>query len=221
MPQSLGRVAPIALTGARVYPNPSDAPLLDATIVVGDGEIASVGNDDAAIPLHAPVLDCRGCTIIPGLWNAHVHFHERKWADAGAIPAAEVDDQLQELTRYGFTTVFDLSSRWENTRCLRERINSGDASGPRIFSTGEGLIPTGGTPPPDVFRTLGLMETTLLEVDGVESARAACENAARSRRRCDQTFSVVAVRGPDGARDDSRGGRSGASRAAARFRPSE
>ncbi len=170
----MGRVEPIALTGARIYQNPSDAPLLNATIVVVDGTIESAG-ENVTIPLRATVLDCNGCTITAGLWNAHVHFHERKWADAAAIPAGELDRQLRELTRYGFTTVFDLSSRWENTRCLRERIDSAEVSGPRILSTGEGLISTGGTPPPEVFRTLGLMETTLLEVDDVESARLACE----------------------------------------------
>ena len=34
--------------------------------------------------------------------------------------------------RYGFTSVFDLSSPWENTRRIRARIVSGKVAGPRI-----------------------------------------------------------------------------------------
>jgi hypothetical protein len=45
------------------------------------------------------------------------------------------------LTRYGFTGAFDIGSMWENTRRLRARIESGEVCGPRIRSTGPGLIP--------------------------------------------------------------------------------
>src|SRR5215831_3999862 len=49
--------------------------------------------------------------------------------------------QLEDMsTRYGFTSVFDLSSLWENTRIVRDRVESGEVPGPRIRSTGEGLI---------------------------------------------------------------------------------
>jgi hypothetical protein len=59
------------------------------------------------------VLDCSGLTITAGFWNSHVHFFERKWANAATIPAPELTRQLQEmLTRYGFTSVFDLGSMW-------------------------------------------------------------------------------------------------------------
>jgi hypothetical protein len=64
---------------------------------------------------------------------------ERKWTKAAGIPAPELGRQLEDmLTRYGFTSVFDLSSLWENTRVIPDRIESGEVPGPRIRSTGGG-----------------------------------------------------------------------------------
>jgi imidazolonepropionase-like amidohydrolase len=89
------------------------------------------------------------------------------------VPARELGRQLQDLTGYGFTSVFDLSSPWENTRRLRDRIESGEVAGPRIYSTGEGLIPAGGRPSGDVFRVLGLMDAALPEITSPEQSREA------------------------------------------------
>lgn len=76
--------------------------------------------------------------ITAGFWNSHVHFIERKWANVSAIPADELTEQLRSmLTRYGFTSVLDTGSMWENTRRLRDRVESGELPGPRIRSTGE------------------------------------------------------------------------------------
>lgn len=99
---------------------------------------------------------------------------ERKWADAATIPAPELAVQLEAmLTRYGFTSVFDTGSPWENTRRIRERIESGEIPGPRIRSTGEGLVGKGWLPPEVVLRTLGVMLFPLPEVADAAEARAA------------------------------------------------
>jgi imidazolonepropionase-like amidohydrolase len=164
------RAPDLALTGATVYATPGEKPLRDMAVLVRDGKIAGIcAGADAFTDVR--VLDCRGCSITAGFWNAHVHFHERKWADAAQIPAPEMQRQLEELTRFGFTSVFDLSSKLSNTRALRDRIESGEVRGPRILTTGEGLIPAGGSPSPEIFRALGLMDTALCEVSSVDAAR--------------------------------------------------
>ncbi|MGA9944325.1 MAG: amidohydrolase family protein [Candidatus Cybelea sp.] len=164
----------LALVGATLYASPEAHPRHDATILIRDGKIAEIGSRTSTqVSDDAAVLDCSGCAITAGFWNSHVHFHERKWANADSIPAAELVRQLAELTRYGFTNLFDLSSSWENTRRLRDRIESGEIGGPFIRSTGEGLIPTGGTPSAEVFRVLGLMDTSLWEVSDAAQAREA------------------------------------------------
>lgn len=53
----------IALTGATVLPGEGD-PIEDATVVIRDGEIVSVGT--GAAPSGARVIDCAGTTITPG-----------------------------------------------------------------------------------------------------------------------------------------------------------
>ncbi len=41
------------------------------------------------------------------------------------------------LTRWGFTTVFDIASILQNTNLIRRRIESGEVKGPRILTVGE------------------------------------------------------------------------------------
>jgi len=64
-PTAYAQEAPetIALTGATVLPGDGD-PIEDATIVIRDGEIVSVG--PGAAPSGARVIDCAGTTITPG-----------------------------------------------------------------------------------------------------------------------------------------------------------
>ena len=162
-----------ALVGGTVYTAPAAEPL-DGAVLIRRGEIAAIGAQ-LDIPNDARIVDCRGCAITAGFWNSHVHFHERKWADVATTSASELEAQLQEITRYGFTSVFDLSSQWENTRRLRDRIESGEVRGPRIYSTGEGLLPLRGTPSAEVFRVLGLMQTKLFEVGTSLEARSAAK----------------------------------------------
>jgi imidazolonepropionase-like amidohydrolase len=77
------------------------------------------------------------------------------------------------LTRYGFTSVFDLSSAWENTRRLRDRIESGEVPGPRIRSTGQGLVPQGALPSDQVLNMMGLMKTPIPEMRDAAGVAAA------------------------------------------------
>lgn len=165
----------LALVRGTVYVSPTEEPIRDAVVIVRGDEIAAVGSRASVeIPPTASVLDCAGRTITAGFWNSHVHFFERKWANAATIPTPEMERQLQDmLTRFGFTSVFDLSSGWENTRRLRDRIESGEGSGPRILSTGEGLIPPGALPPDTVIGVMGLMKVPMPEVADAPQAGAA------------------------------------------------
>src|SRR5918911_1491623 len=113
---------PVALVGATIHPSPTDEPIEDGIVVIDDGKIAAVGSRTRVeLPRTGQLLNCSGFTITAGFWNSHVHFFERKWANAATIPAPELSRQLEDmLTRYGFTSVFDTGSMWENTRRLRD-----------------------------------------------------------------------------------------------------
>jgi imidazolonepropionase-like amidohydrolase len=165
-----------ALVGATIYTTPTEEPIRDGVVLIQGEKIVSVGSRaQMQFPETAHVLDCFGLTITAGLWNSHVHFFERKWADVANIPALELGRQLQDmLTKYGFTSVFDTGSVLENTRRLRDRIDSGEVPGPKIRSTGEGLVPPGALPSDQVLAMMGVMKLPAPEIaDAAQAAAAA------------------------------------------------
>jgi imidazolonepropionase-like amidohydrolase len=167
----------LALVGGTVLTSPAERAIKNGVVVVRGSRIVAVGSKVAvAVPAGAEILDCSGLTIAAGFWNSHVHFMERKWADAAKIPAAELADALQGmLTRYGFTSVFDLGSSWDNTRRLRDRVQSGEIPGPRIRSTGEFLVPKGGSARDFVFDIRGAMHISTPELTEPAEAAAAAK----------------------------------------------
>lgn len=172
----------LALVGATVYISPTDPPVQNAVILIESGKIAAVETRSRLpTPPSAEVLDCSGLTITAGLWNSHVHFFERKWSDVASIPAAEVTRQLQDmLTRFGFTSVFDTGSMWSNTRRLRDRVESGEVLGPKIRSTGEGLVPPGALPSDQILSMMGSMKFPAPEIADEDHAASAARNLLES-----------------------------------------
>jgi imidazolonepropionase-like amidohydrolase len=140
--------APLVLIGGSILPFPDATPIPDGVIVIESGKITAFGRSGAVIPpSNAATLDCRGDTIVAGFWNCHVHFTERKWADAAHRPAEQLARDLQQmLTSQGFTAVVDEGSILPNTLSLRQRIEAGEAPGPRIFTAGIPLFPKDGIP---------------------------------------------------------------------------
>jgi imidazolonepropionase-like amidohydrolase len=166
-----------ALVGATIYVSPTETPIGDGVALIQGEKIVSVGaRAQMQFPETAHVLDCFGLTITAGLWNSHVHFFERKWADVAAIPAPELTRQLENMvTKYGFTSVFDTGSVWENTRRLRDRVDSGEVPGPKIRSTGEGLVPPGALPTDQVLSMMGVMKLPAPEIANAAQAAAAAK----------------------------------------------
>jgi imidazolonepropionase-like amidohydrolase len=137
----------LALVGGKVYASPDAAPLPDAVIVASNGVIAAIGNrSDVQIPSDARVIDCTGKTVVAGFWNSHVHFTQAAWNNAGSAPAAPMAEHMQAmLTRWGFTTVWDLGSDARNIMPLRRRVDSGEVPGPAIHLAGS-IFPRDGHP---------------------------------------------------------------------------
>ncbi|HEY7442509.1 MAG TPA: amidohydrolase family protein [Vicinamibacterales bacterium] len=173
--QRAGRARQLALVGGTVYANPEEGPIRGGVVLVRDGTIAAVNRRASAkLPAAVQTIDCSGLTIMAGFWNSHAHFFERKWVDAGALPAMELERQIAEmLTRYGFTSVFDIGSDGSNTRRLRARIESGEVAGPRIRSTGEVLVAAGAVPPDAVIGALGYMTVRNFDVSSAAQATSA------------------------------------------------
>lgn len=180
--------APLALVGGTIYTSPLVPPIRDGAVLVEGDTIVSVGRRSSVrIPRGATVIDTTGSTITAGFWNSHVHFLERMWADAATVPAADLTRQFQMmLTRYGFTSVFDIWSSWDHTRQLRDRVESGEVAGPRIRATGPAMFPkaAGASPqmelsPPGVWASLGFMPQETIRLSRVSETAEAVANVKR------------------------------------------
>ena len=138
----------LALVGGTIYPSPHDEPIADGLVIVRAGTIESVGlRSEIEVPVGALEVDLHGLHLFSGFQNSHVHFTEPIWRAAPSRVAALLSARLRDmLLRYGFTTVVDTSSSPVTTLALRDRIESGEVSGPRILTAGTALYPENGVP---------------------------------------------------------------------------
>jgi len=140
--------ADVALTHARIYAAPDAAPIADGTILIHDGRIAALGAGGVVrVPRDAVRIDSHGGTVTAGFWNSHVHLMTPPVLNADKHSDADLTQELtQMLTRWGFTTVFDIASQLKNTNVIRQRIAAGQVIGPMILTVGDPFFPKGGTP---------------------------------------------------------------------------
>ena len=163
----------LALVGAKIYLSPSKPPIESGTILVHSGHILSVGPiAKIKVPRGTTVIDCRGLVVTAGFWNSHVHIFLPGLIHAENLSSEQITSQLQlMLTRWGFTTVFDIASVLENTNLIRHRIESGEVKGPQILTTGEPFWMKGGTP----IYVQGFLEANHISIPEVESMAQAKE----------------------------------------------
>ena len=135
----LSRASDVALVGGKIYPSPTDQPIDNGSIIVRDGRILAVGpSATIKIPRDAKVIDCKGLVITAGFWNSHVHIMTPGLLHAEKLSSEQIASQLEEmLTRWGFTSAFDIASPFTNTNLIRHRIEDGEVKGPRILTVGD------------------------------------------------------------------------------------
>ena len=138
----------LAIVGARMYASPEAAPVEDSIVVMRDGRIVQVGTrSNTLVPPGARVIDAHGAVLTAGFWNSHIHLMTAEQLKAATGKAETLQASLDSmLTRWGFTTVFDLASSTDNALALRRRVNSGEIAGPMILTAGDPFFPKDGTP---------------------------------------------------------------------------
>ncbi|WP_235364619.1 amidohydrolase family protein [Sphingomonas sp. ERG5] len=93
------------------------------TVIVDGSRIVAVGqNGETAAPPGATVIDGTGKTLLPGLWDMHVHL-------------ATNSDGLLHLAA-GVTSVRDLANTMEDTLLRKRRFETGELPGPRMVLAG-------------------------------------------------------------------------------------
>ena len=138
----------LAIVGARVYPAPGTAAIADATVLVRDGVITNVGPSSAvhASP-SAKVIDGHDLTVVAGMWNSHIHLTSPTLSQPSETNARALSAELEAmLTRWGFTSAFDMASLPGQVIALRKRINAGEIAGPNILTVDAPIFPINGTP---------------------------------------------------------------------------
>lgn len=136
-----------AIYATKIYASPNAPPISDGVVLLRGRKIAAVGpRGRVALPEGVQTSDCHG-VVTAGFQNSHVHFMYPRFQNAASMSAAQLETRLEEmLTRFGYTSVFDLTSDQSNTFAIRKRIASGEVRGPRIRTAGLPIFPSGGIP---------------------------------------------------------------------------
>jgi imidazolonepropionase-like amidohydrolase len=125
----------------------------DAVTIVIDGkDIKAVEKGYRAPAAGDTVIDLKDATVLPGLWDMHVHLTSEynKNAQLEGFTLNEADVALngvafaERTLNAGFTTVRDLGASFNASIALRNAINKGTVRGPRIFAAGKAIATTGG-----------------------------------------------------------------------------
>jgi len=121
------------------------------TIIVESDKIVEVRKGYATAPAGAKVIDLRNRTVMPGLMDMHVHI-ESESSRSSYMERTSLNeaDRAFKAAQYanrtlmaGFTTVRDLGGTGVNVS-LRNAINQGIATGPRIITCEKSIATTGG-----------------------------------------------------------------------------
>jgi imidazolonepropionase-like amidohydrolase/Tol biopolymer transport system component len=122
----------IAFTGARIITMEGNEVIEDGTIVINKNKIEAIGKTgEVTVPADAKVIDAKGKTIMPGLFDAHAHIGNFR---AGLSPQKQW--QYYVNVAFGVTSAHDPSSNSEMIFSQSEMVKAGHMVGPRIFSTG-------------------------------------------------------------------------------------
>lgn len=111
---------PVAFQNVRLYDADAKAFRADQTLVVSGAKIAAMGPAASTkIPAGAQLIDGRGKTLVPGLWDVHMHVGD----DFTGI---------QELSM-GVTSVRDPGNNDALTIDRRERAGRGELLAPNVY----------------------------------------------------------------------------------------
>jgi len=123
------RTGSFAIVGATLVDATGAAPVPDSAVVVRDGRIAAAGpRARVTVPRGVAVIDAKGQTLLPGLWEMHTHFSGVEFGPA--------------LLGAGITTARDCGGEFDYLVAQRDAVEKRDGLGPRMLLAG--LVDAGG-----------------------------------------------------------------------------
>ncbi len=132
------------ITNANVFNGTDDKLIESVSVLIEDNLITKIGDIDPSTVDE--VIDAKGGTVMPGLIDAHVHITlSAGFGEMDAMPREELAIRSakisQEMLMRGFTTCRDVGG---NTLGLKNAIDSGYATGPRILPSQAAISQTCG-----------------------------------------------------------------------------
>lgn len=129
----------------------SNKVLENQSIIVEGEKIISVVSGFQPISSNDRLVDLKDATVMPGLMDMHVHIESQtsptRYVDGFRDNEADVAYKALPYAKItlmaGFTTIRDMGGTGVNI-ALRNAINNGLVVGPRIYTAGKSIAPTGG-----------------------------------------------------------------------------
>jgi len=143
--QPAGRSAVKALVGGTLIDGYGGRPIRNSVIVVEGERITAVGQvGTLAVPPGADVVSTEGMSVLPGLWDMHVHLMINGHADythwdktyPSQFEPVIMPASARQLLLAGVTSARDLGAPLEASINVRNRISSGKIPGPTMYMSG-------------------------------------------------------------------------------------
>ncbi len=141
----LAQAQRMAMVGGTLVDGTLSDPIRDSVILIEGQRIVAVGTvKTLPVPADATVISTEGMTVMPGLWDMHVHLMINGHADYDhwdkTYPSQFRDvimpASAKQLLLAGVTGARDLGGPLEDSIAVRDAINSGRIPGPTLFVSG-------------------------------------------------------------------------------------
>ncbi len=134
-----------ALVGGALIDGFGGKPLQNSIVIIENERIKSIGQVGfMEIPKNAEVISTEGMSVVPGLWDMHVHLmingHSdyTHWDKTYLKIAKDVimPSSAHQLLLAGITSARDLGAPLDASMVVRDRINKGEIPGPTMYMSG-------------------------------------------------------------------------------------
>ncbi|MBN7814939.1 amidohydrolase family protein [Algoriphagus pacificus] len=134
-----------ALVGGTLIDGFGGVPIRNSVILIENDKIVAVGQQGSLeVPAGAEVISTEGMSVMPGLWDMHVHLMINGHSDYTHWDSTYIDildpvimpASAHQLLMAGVTSARDLGAPLEASINVRDRINRGEIPGPTIYVSG-------------------------------------------------------------------------------------
>jgi imidazolonepropionase-like amidohydrolase len=143
-PEGQGRTVK-ALVGGTLIDGFGGRPIRNSVVLMEGERISAVGQiGTLPVPQGAEVISTEGMTVLPGLWDMHVHLMINGHSDyphwdktyPSLFESTIMPASAKQLLLAGVTSARDLGAPLEASIAIRDRINAGKLPGATMYMSG-------------------------------------------------------------------------------------